>query len=475
VEEGSGADRVEIELTARDGRRGRRRSTDVLDPMTGPPIAPLPELEQHGAAFTPPLPPAAGPLSSERARLAVTALVAGAIALFVGWSLGRAGNGGSPADDLETGSTTLTSTMAPEEVGATVAPVDPSLLPTTTAFTPIVGIPRQASTTTAPAGWVTTVARVAEPAADLGVQIVGLRVDGTVIELDPASGEMSSIDAGVRVNEQGGLYAGADWILVSEPDNPHAALLRGHSYPERVTLGEPWLVHWETGTDHFWRLDELVRFADPVRVVEISYDGTPTGVQFDADGRYWIPGADPLGGLLVVGAPGGSYHVAPEGTSRITAGDVIALNAQTVLATDCGEAMEQCGLIVIDRATGNSTPLQPTVAEPATGTRPIGYFDTPTSYGFPSLLTAISPDGRYSPIMVTDVDQDYGVIDLTTGEFVQFGDVPESSLWWSADSRRAMYLVRGHLTVYDFDTRTTYEVSTDLFPLQDFVVRPQAL
>jgi hypothetical protein len=319
------------------------------------------------------------------------------------------------------------------------------------------------------------VARVAEPAANLGVEIVGLRVDGTVIELDPASGEMSSIDAGVRVNEQGGLYAGADWILVSEPDNPHAALLRGHSYPERVTLGEPWLVHWETGTDHFWRLDELVRFADPVRVVEISYDGTPTGVQFDADGRYWIPGADPLGGLLVVGAPGGSYHLAPEGTSRITAGDVIALNAQTVLATDCGEAMEQCGLVVIDRATGNSTPLQPTVAEPTTGTRPIGFFDTPTSYGFRSLLTAISPDGRYSPIMVTDVDIDYGVIDLTTGEFVQFGDVPESSLWWSADSRRAMYLVRGHLTVYDFDTRTTYEVSTDLFPLQDFVVRPQAL
>jgi hypothetical protein len=52
--------------------------------------------------------------------------------------------------------------------------------------------------------------------------------------------------------------------------------------------------------------------------------------------------------------------------------------------------------------------------------------------------------------------------------------VPESSLWWSPDSRRAMYLVNGHLTVYDFDTRTTYEVSTDLFPLQDFVVRPQA-
>jgi hypothetical protein len=197
-------------------------------------------------------------------------------------------------------------------------------------------------------------------------------------------------------------------------------------------------------------------------------------VQFDADGRFWIAGADPAGGLLVVGAPGGSYHVAPDGTSRITAGDVIALNATTVVATDCGEAMANCGLVVIDRATGATTPLQPYMADPTTGTRPLGYFDTATSYGFPSLLSAISPDGRYSPIMVTDVDPHaFGVIDLTTGEFTQFDGLPESSLWWSPDSRRAMYLVNGRLTVYDFDTRSTYEVSTDLFPLQEFVVRPQ--
>ena len=244
----------------------------------------------------------------------VTALVAGAIALFVGWSLGRAGNGdGSPADDLQTGSTPLTtliSTVPPDEVGATVAPVDPSLLPTSTAFTPIVGTVRSDLGDHHPrrVGHERSHS-VAEPATHLGVQIVGLRLDGTVLELDPSTGEMSSTDVGVRVNDQGGFYAGADWTLVSQPDNPHAALLRGHSDPQPVTLAQPWLLHWEPGTDHFWRLDELVRFGDPVRVVEINYDGTPTGVQFDADGRYWIPGADPLGGLLVVGAPGGSYHV----------------------------------------------------------------------------------------------------------------------------------------------------------------------
>jgi hypothetical protein len=491
VEEGSNAERVEIELTSRDyrrdGRHRRRRDTDVLDPLGGSPAAPgdaervdIAPGEHGDATFAPPLTPSEGPLSSERARLVVTAVVAGAIALFVGWSFGRAGDGGgSQADELETGSTTLTTTVPPDEVGATIAPVDLSLLPTslsptTSSFTPIVGTARPVSTTTTPDGWVTSTARVAPQAAELGVRIVGLHPNGTVVELDTTSGELASIRVGVRTNYQGGLYAGADWILVGQPDSAGATLFRGHGDPELLTLAQPWLLHWQPGTDRFWRLDETVRFGDPLHIVEITYDGTPTGVAFDADGRYWIPGADPLGGLLVLGAPGGSYHIAPEGTSRITTGDVIALNANTVLASDCGEAMEHCGLIVIDRASGATTPLVPTVLEPTTDSAPIEYFDSPAGYGYPSLLSAISPDGRYSPIMVANVDQDYGVIDMTTGEFIQFGDVPESSLWWSPDSRSAMYLVNGHLTVYDFDTRTTYEVSTDVFPLQEFVVRPQA-
>jgi hypothetical protein len=429
--------------------------------------------------------PADGPLNSERARLVVTALVAGAIALFVGWALGRAGDGGgSGADEVDTASTTAAVTVPPDEVGATVPSVDPSLLPTTTGFTPIVGTARPSPTTTSPRttsptttaqpGWTTSVARVAPPATELGVRIVGLRPDGNVVELDTATGELASIGADVRVNYQGGLYAGVDWIIVGQPDSARATLFTGRGEGQPVTLERPWLLHWQQGTDRFWRLDETLQFGDPVHITEITYDGTPTGVAFDADGRYWIPGADPLGGLLVLGAPGGSYRIAPEGTSRITTGDVIALNAQTVLATDCGEAMANCGLIVIDRATGTTTPLEPTVLAAPTSPRPVEYFDSPASYGFPSLLSAISPDGRYSPILVADADQDYGVIDLTTGEFVQFGDMPESSLWWSPDSRSAMYLVNGHLTVYDFDTRTTYEVSTDVFPLQEFVVRPQA-
>jgi hypothetical protein len=489
VQEGSGAERVEIELTSRDTRRGRRRTPDVQDPLVGftePSVMPPTSLatpdEHADSAFTAPLAPADGPLSSGRARLVVTALVSAAIALFVGWALGRASDGGgSPNDGLDRASTTILATVPAAEVGATVAPVDPSLLPATTAFTPIVGTVRPAPTSTSTPtptsseAWIASRARVAQPAAELGVRIVGLQPDGTVVELDTTSGELASIRVGVRIDSQGALYAGAEWTLVGQPDSPGLTLFRGHGAPELVTLAQPWLLHWQPGTDRFWRLDETVRFGDPLHVVEVTYDGMPTGVEFDTDGRFWIPGADPLGGLLVLDAPGGSYHIAPDGTTRITTGEVIALNAQTVLASDCGDAMEQCGLIVIDRATGDASPLEPNLLASSSGRRAIEYFDSPAGYGYPSLLAAISPDGRYSPVMVADEDQDYGVIDMTTGEFIQFGDMPESSLWWSADSRSAMYLVNGHLTVYDFDAGTTYEVSTDVFPLQDFVVRPQDL
>ena len=130
--------------------------------------------------------------------------------------------------------------------------------------------------------------------------------------------------------------------------------------------------------------------------------------------------------------PAGTYHVGPDGAYRLTSGQVIALGSQKLLATDCGENLT-CGLVVVDRATGEATPLTPTLLEPTTEvTSP--FFDNPANYGFPTLMSSVSPDNRYAPIIMNGPDQDYGVIDLTTGEFIQFGDYPESALWWSPDS-----------------------------------------
>jgi len=480
VEEGAPPGRVEIELTAREGRRSRRRSPDLLDPLTVEPPLTRPGDDGHvpidgvDSAYSAPLEEPGGWFTGERRRLLVTALVSGAIALFVGWSLGRAGDGdGSSAGASPTDSASVTTTVAPELVGAPVPSVDPELLPATSAFTPFVRTGRPSPSTTAPVvGWTTTDADVSDAATGLGVRIVGLQPGGTVAELDTATGQMSTIETDIRTNNPGALFAGADWIVVSQPDSAGAELLRGRGDPEPVTLAPAWLLYWQRGTDRFWRLDEVSRFGDPLHIAEISYDGTPTGVEFESDGRYWMAAADPLGGLLVLGAPGGSYRIAPEGTSRITTGDVIAISADKALATDCGEAMDDCGLIVIDRTTGAVTPLTPAAQAPDTTSPPIAVFDNPANYGFPSVMSAISPDGRYAPIMVVDTDQDYGVIDLTTGEFIRLGDQPASSLWWSPDSRSVMYLSDGHLLLYDFDTGVADEVSTDFFPLQDFVVRP---
>ena len=80
VEEGSGAERVEIQLTSRDNRRdarrGRRRNVDVLDPLAGPPAAPgdaqrvdVARGEHDGPAFAAPLAGSDGLLSGERRRL----------------------------------------------------------------------------------------------------------------------------------------------------------------------------------------------------------------------------------------------------------------------------------------------------------------------------------------------------------------------------------------------------------------------
>jgi hypothetical protein len=281
---------------------------------------------------------------------------------------------------------------------------------------------------------------------------------------------MATRESNVRVDDQNSIWAGADWTLISSP-NGLGKLFIGRGEPSTLQLPQPWLFHWQQGTDRFWKVSEPTRSGDPLHVVEMESDGSSTGVELDIDSRYWVPGADPSGGLVVLGAPGGSYRIALDGTSRITTGDVITLSSEVALAIDCGEAMEHCGLVVVDRATGESRPLTPVLPPPDDASE-IGFFDSPANYGQPGLLSAISPNGRYSPIVVVGRDQDYGVIDLVSGEFFQLGDTPESGLWWAPDSKSAMYLSNGHLTVFDLDTRERFEVSPDVFPLQAFVVRP---
>ena len=117
----------------------------------------------------------------------------------------------------------------PSELGATVAPVDPALLPTTIRLHadrrhwP----PRRRRRRCPPAG---SRRRRRSPSrrAALGLRIVGLEPGGTVVELDTATGEMSSIETDVRANNPGALFAGADWIAREPTRQRSRELLRGH-------------------------------------------------------------------------------------------------------------------------------------------------------------------------------------------------------------------------------------------------------
>ena len=85
----------------------------------------------------------------------------------------------------------------------------------------------------------------------------------------------------------------------------------------------------------------------------------------------------------------------------------------------------------------------------------------------------MSPDGRYAPIAIAVARsvRSFGVIDLATGDYTELSSAPESSLWWSPDSRSVLYTRDRRLVTYDFDTLTTTDVLPDVEAVWAFAVR----
>ena len=207
----------------------------------------------------------------------------------------------------------------------------------------------------------------------------------------------------------------------------------------------------------------------PIQVAEVDYEGNATGVFFELLPRQWVQSADPAGGV-VVAAPGGTYNAGPDGSRRITSGQVLALNAQKALIADCGDDLLSCGTFVLDRASGELTPLTIT-GQDALGTDVPIPFESAGNWGAPQLFTAISPDGRWAPLVRADARQAFGLVDLTTGKFVQLAGFPESGLWWSPDGQSAIYLRNQRLAMFDAVDGVTFDIAVGL-PVGAFAVRP---
>jgi hypothetical protein len=150
---------------------------------------------------------------------------------------------------------------------------------------------------------------------------------------------------------------------------------------------------------------------------------------------------------------------------------LIALSPRIAVVTDCGQDFNDCGLFVLDRATGQRTELDPGISESGD---PIGVFDlqNATFWGFPELMGAVSPDDRWAPAINTSSGQQFGLLDLTTGEFVPIAPNPPSGLWWTPDGRAVIYNQNSRLMLFDTEQRTSTDVLSPSVFVAAFAVRP---
>jgi hypothetical protein len=451
--------RVEIELTPTDGSRTWRRRSDASTTVelsgndyTNDTSVPVPDLEPQVAGEVD------RPHLTERRKLVVGGAVVAVVALFVGWALGR--SGGAPAGEAQTSpSTTEASaleTLAPAAV--------PSTVPATTR--PVV---RAGPTTTTAPEWEAMRVEVDPAAAALDIRLVVVG-GGRIVELDTGSGEMRALTTGMRFTQPPLVNAGEDWMLIRNLDSGRSQLVRDGELPVGVDIGDGWSTHFQRDTGFFWRMSPMFMGAEPADVVEIDHEGNATGRAFQVPAGAWPVAGDPAGGV-VVGAPGGTYQVGPDGARRLTTGNLIALSTRIAVVTDCGDDFSNCAVFVLDRATGQRTELDLGSSESGD---PLGVFNLQSAafWGSPELLGAVSPDDRWAPTMITSSRQEFGLLDLTTGEFVPVSPNPPSSLWWSPDGRTAIYDQNSRLMLFDTEQRTWTDVLPASVSVDAFAVRP---
>jgi hypothetical protein len=173
--------------------------------------------------------------------------------------------------------------------------------------------------------------------------------------------------------------------------------------------------------------------------------------------------SDPGGGIIVE-ASGGSYTVNGDGASKVVDGTLLALDGERAVARTCDDQL-RCGYVVVDRATGLSTPLQT---------------DLPGRYVQPywpvSDATRIAPDGHTIAILWFDESerQVLGLLDLEHGTTTVVSDASDGTVRWSPDGRFAFYLEIGLPMAHEIATGDSFLVAGDLGRLNSLAVRPRS-
>jgi hypothetical protein len=460
------SERFEIELVEQPAKRSRFRHprepspTPTIPSAPSPSIGPIARQASDDVVFTRSPPPEDPDGSRERNRLVVTALAVGAVALFLGWSLGRAGGGDGDGDAAaRTGGTTATTEAEPDQSSATPVATGDTLpeasLPSTTR-------PRPTTTVTLPPEWVESQVKIDPRLAGQSDRVVAVGDDGRLIELDVATGTLRTLE---RSHPNGNSpmppVAGDDWVVVRFATGRAPQLFRdGDTVGRPLDSLDPWSLLWDPATGSYWeqRWDDQ---GQQIReLVERSVDGRPTGRTIDTRG-LWAGRVDFTGGLIIGDGSLGAYRVTPDGSERLVDGYVLAVGLDHLLVYACAENFDSCAASVVDRASGASrlVPVDDDLA-----------FDLVTSGGWWGAPTTPEVNADGTAVIVSLPDRNgqpaTSILDLVTGELTPVprdtGSAAQSVAYpsgaWSADGRFA-YLVSGDsIAAFDHANRQIFLV-----------------
>jgi hypothetical protein len=424
------SERIEIELTSNvvPADRSHHRLSDGM------------ALDGGEVVVREPDDPPAGSTGSDQRRWFSAVAIVGVLGLLLGWLIGRAGGSDEIATTSESAPTTTLSTA------------------TTTTFLPgevIPGVP--ATTTVTTPRPTTTLSTSMHPVeldprvAGLDLTLIGVTMDGAVVELDLAEQTLLERELQLRNVDPGRMIVGDDWLLFAGQSGGHVLVRDGES--ESVDLGDPWQTVWIPGTDRFWRPSGGWGYGEPTIYSEVDLAGGPTGRVIEIPVGSWAQLADPRGGL-VVEVSGKSYSVNESDAELIAPGDLLGLSLDLAVVRDC-DVQLHCGVSVIDRATNEARVLE---LDPSLGESPV--FEPMYGWG-PAFLWQPSPDGRFCVVLVPSVGSTaFGLLDLISGDFTELGSnfFGPPAVVWSADSRFGFFLDDVGVQAYDRDSAEVFLV-----------------
>lgn len=171
-----------------------------------------------------------------------------------------------------------------------------------------------------------------------------------VVRIELARGRITRTPSpGVSTGGGVSFVAGPDRVIVRPLDDvPGYQVVDGHPAQKlRSTLGQGGAAVPGPKSNQLW----MPTGNDTHRsMVLVGFDGRPAGRTIPIPPDVGFVSSDGAGYLLFYGT-GGMYDVRPDGTRRVTGGDLLAVGPTKWLTYDCDDRY-RCSTVVIDRASG---------------------------------------------------------------------------------------------------------------------------